>query len=488
MRKLVKAASLLTFVSIGEMIFRFVRTKAIAIFLGLSGTGFLAQLANFFEILRMAGSMGTRRAVIKQIAENKEGVGSPRYRDILYNSFFLVIFTSCFLSFLVTLFSRNIAEALYGNSDPYLYVIAVGWILPVASAATLTSSILKANLQYASFAKYTLGSYILAICLSPFFIYFWGYAGTVVVQGLFFAMPMLAYLVLNARKQFLFFSNRVHWPVMKEQLLDGFNFVYGETLNMLVRLVVAAWITRELGLAQMGIYQVVVTFSTVYLTIPVQSVSGYTLTAIAAATTPAEISKAVNDTTRFLLFLLMPVLACLMAWPELFIDILYSPKFFPAVPLLRIQLPGVFVGLLLHALGSVLVAKGKLKFLYIGSTFSAVFKFVSALILFSHWQLTGVAVAYAVTPIAVGIFLYLIVRRQFALRIESRNKKLVVFSALWMLLAWILGALMEGWLWKLAAIGAGVIWFRACSTLKEREFLFKKARNLFTKPNRGAKV
>src|SRR3990167_8217920 len=175
MRKLVKATTLLTLVSIGEMIFRFVRTKAIAIFLGVAGTGFLAQLANFFEILRMAGSMGTRRAVIKQIAENKEGVGSPRYRDILYNSFFLVVFTSCFLSLFVTLFSRNIAQALYGNSDPYLYVIAVGWILPVASAATLISSILKANLAYAPFAKYTLGAYLLTVCLSPLFIYLWGY-------------------------------------------------------------------------------------------------------------------------------------------------------------------------------------------------------------------------------------------------------------------------------------------------------------------------
>src|SRR3989338_1951134 len=257
MRKLVKATTLLTLVSIGEMIFRFVRTKAIAIFLGVSGTGFLAQLANFFEILRMAGSMGTRRAVIKQIAENKEGVGSPRYRDIVYNSFFLVVFTSCFLSLLVTLFSRNIAQALYGNSNPYLYVIPVGWIRPVPSAAALISSILKANLESASFAKYTLGSYVAAICLSPLLVYLWGYAGAVVVQSLFFAMPLLGYLVLNLKKRFLFFSNRVHWPVMKEQFLDGFNFVYGQALNLLVRLVVATWITRELGLAQMGIYQVV---------------------------------------------------------------------------------------------------------------------------------------------------------------------------------------------------------------------------------------
>ena len=488
MRRLVKATTYLMFVSGGEMIFRFVRTKAIAVFLGLSGTGFLAQLTNFFEILRMAGSMGTRRAIMKQIAKNKEGIGSPRYRDIIYNSFFLVVSTSCFLSLLVTLFSRNIAEVLYGNSGPYLYVIAVGWILPVASAATLISSILKANLEYASFAKYTLGSYILAICLSPLFIYLWGYAGAVVVQGLFFAMPMLAYLVLNLRKQFLFFSNRVHWPLMKEQFLDGFNFVYGETLTMLVRLVVATWITKELGLAQMGIYQVVVTFSTVYLTIPVQSISGYTLPAIAAATTPAEISKAVNDTIRFLLFLLMPVIACLMAWPELFIGILYSPEFFPAVPLLRIQLPGVFVGLLLHAFGSVLVAKGKLRSLYFVSTFSAVFKFVFALILFRMWRLEGVAVAYALTPIAVCVPLYLIVRRDFALRLESRNKRLIGLSLLWMLIACGAGVLVDSLVWKLASIGIGIVWFRACSTLKEREFIFEKARNLFTKPNKGAEA
>lgn len=480
MRKLVKATTLLTLVSIGEMIFRFARTKAIAIFLGVAGTGFLAQLGFFFEMLRVGGAMGTRRAVIKQIAENKEGIGSLHYRRVVASSFFLVILASCVLSFIVTLFSRKISYALYGDAGYYLYVIAVGWILPVASLAMLVSSVLKANLEYASFSKYTLGAYLLVILLTPLGVYFWGYGGAVLIQFLFFAVPFVAYLTLNARKPFLFFSAKINRGVIKEQVSDGFNFVYGETLTTLVRLVVATWITKELGLAQMGIFQVALTFTGVYLAIPLQSVSGYTLPTIAAATTPPEISKVVNDTIRFLLFLLVPLICSLMAWPEIFIRILYSSDFFPAIPILRIQLVGTFAGLLLHALGSMLVAKGKLKALYLVSTFSAAFKFVSAVILFRVWRLEGVAVAYTLTPIAVYVLLYFIVRHYFALTIETRNKRLIGFSLLWMLLAWVAGVLLESFLWKLAGIGAGLVWFRVCSTSNERKFVLEKVRGVFT--------
>src|SRR3989338_1939984 len=113
MKKLVKASTVLTAVSVGEMVMRFARTKFIALFLGASGTGLLAQLVLFFELLRVWGDLGSRRAVIKQIAsERASGKTSDRYREVIKTSYFLALIASSVVCILVTLFSSPISKIL----------------------------------------------------------------------------------------------------------------------------------------------------------------------------------------------------------------------------------------------------------------------------------------------------------------------------------------------------------------------------------------
>ena len=114
MKQLVKGSAALTAVSIGEMAMRFIRTKCIALFLGPVGTGLLAQLAIFFELLRVWGDLGSRRGVIKQIAELRTGRESNRYREVVKSSYYLAVISSCITGVLATIFSRFSA-----NGDPY---------------------------------------------------------------------------------------------------------------------------------------------------------------------------------------------------------------------------------------------------------------------------------------------------------------------------------------------------------------------------------
>ncbi|MBI3534986.1 MAG: oligosaccharide flippase family protein [Deltaproteobacteria bacterium] len=480
MRKLTKAVSLLTIVSVVELVLRFARTKFIAIFLGRVGTGFLAQLTLFFETLRLFTSLGTRRAVMKQIAEvKKEGINSPRYRELINSSFFTVLLLSGILVFLVTFLSPIISWMLFSDRSYYPYVVVVALIVPVASLSALVASILKGNLEFTLFSRCTIAGYLLVIIFIPFSLYFFRYWGALFIQLIFFLFPLMGYLWANTKNPFLVFSKSINFSAIKEQFLDGTNYIYSAFLSNLPKLVLASWITKKMGLAETGIYQLAMTVTAVYLLIPSQAVTGYMLPLVASETTHEKVTLAINDTARFLIFILTPVIVSLMAWPELFINVFYSAAFLPAAAVLIIQLIGAFFEIISEPFGSSLVAKGNLKPLYLVSTVHAALYTFLSFVLFNQWKLLGVAAAFSIASFVTLMMEYTMVKRYFDFQFSPKNKKLVAISSLWILLALWVGLVHEGLILRVGALLLMAPWFYLSSKNHERKFLWGKVKSIF---------
>lgn len=479
MKQLVKGSSALTAVSVGEMAMRFVRTKCIALFLGPSGTGFLAQLTIFFELLRVWGDLGSRRGVIKQIAEQRQkGRESDRYGEIIKTSYFLAIAASGLTGFIVTLFSPAISQSLYGTTSHSLYIISLALLLPLASVSTVTASVLKGNLEYMSFTKYTILSYLAVMAVTPFIIYFMHYWGAVLVQGLFFIFPLAGYLVFNSRSRFLVFSKKINFGAMKEQFSYGFVQIYQDSMTQVARVLIAAWIVKSLGLPMMGIYQVVITFSTVYMAIPIQAMSGYALPLIAAAESSREITRAINDSLRFLMFLLVPLILFMMIWPEGFIYLFFSKDFLSAAVPLQIQLLGTLFLLAGFPFGVALQARGQLKALLLTATLNPVLYIVLSWFLFDTGQLTGIAAAYCVTNVVTTGVQYFLLRHYYGMHLVPKNQRLLISTAVWAVLAFAAGAVLDLWALRVLASLMVIPWFLVSSKKHEREFLASKWNDL----------
>jgi PST family polysaccharide transporter len=455
------------------MAMRFVRTKLVAVFLGTAGTGFLGQLVLFFETLRIWATLGTRRAVIRQISKTREeGPASPAYRRAVTSSFALVALSSLVLVAAVVALARPISKALYGDPGHSLFVAAAGIALPIAAVSVLLSAILKGNLEVRPFAKASLAAYGAVLLLTPPLVYFFRLWGAFFVYVLFFGAPLAAYLVLNARRRFLYFSDRVDARAVVEQVSDGFNFVYAEMVSALVRVVVATWITKRLGLDAMGLYQTVITFTTVYLAIPQQSISGYTIPLIAGAKTDRELGDAVNDTLRYLYFILIPVITFLAAWPGFVIDFFYAPDFRAAAPVLRLQLVGTCFGVVGHSCASALVAKGRLGPLYAASTLSQCLFFGLSWLFIRKFGLMGPALAFVIAQGSVTLHLFLSIRRLYGFRIEPKNFRLLAASAAWFGLAQ--AAAFGGTAARCGATAFGLVWFWFASKDHERRYLWDR--------------
>lgn len=489
MKKLVKGTSLLTAVSIGEMTMRFIRTKFIALFLGPAGTGFLAQLTIFFEALRVWGDLGSRRGVIKQVAEQRrEGRQGARYREIISTSYFLALIASVATGIAVAYFARRISYGLYGNDSAVTYIQFLAVLLPFASVSTITASIVKGNLDFRPFAVYTLASYLVVMLVTPVLIYVFHFWGAVAVQGLFFIIPFAGYLIYNLKSRFLNFSPRISFHALKEQFSYGALQIYSDSFSNISRMLIASWIVKGLGLNVMGIFQVVITFSTVYLSIPIQAISGYTFPMIAAASTKEEINSAVNDSLRFLLFILVPVIAALMIWPEIFIRIFFSSEFLPAAPVLRLQLFGTLFTLIVQSYGAGLGARGELKAIFAGATAGPGLYILLSWLFFRHWALLAVAVSYSVACGVLCLLYVYFMRRDYGTHIFPKNRRLLAASFLWLLTACAGSFFFSSILYRSVMSSAGLIWFFVSSKDHERHFLYTKVKKFLSRERKPIRL
>lgn len=477
MKQLVKGSAMLTAVSIGEIVMRFIRTKCIALFLGPAGTGFLAPLMIFFEMLRVWGDLGSRRGVIKQIAEQRQsGRENGRYGEIIKTSYVLALVASGITGLTATLFSPAISQALYGTPSHYLFVVFTALLLPAASISTVTASIVKGNLDYTSFAKYTFASYLVVMAITPFLIYSMRYWGAVLVQGLFFIVPLISYLIFNSRAKFINLSRGINIAALKEQISYGTVQVYQDSLVNISKVLIAAWVVQGLGLSAMGMYQVVITFSTAYMAIPIQAMSGYVLPVIAAAESSREITRVINESLRFQIFTLVPVIVGIMVLSEFFIRLFFSADFLAAVSPLQIQLFGTSFLLVAYPFAVALQARGRLKAVFVSATVSPMLYIGLSWLLFDFNSLSGIAIAFAVSNFVTMMMQYYFIRKYFGFHLFPKNKRLLIITAVWIGLAFFAGSMP--WQYRFLALGLIIPWFLLSSKRHERQFIRNKVNDL----------
>src|SRR5262249_43257389 len=150
------------------------------------------------------------------------GPSSPVYGSVVKSSYFLAGVASAVTGLIITLFSPQISQMLSGTRDYYMYIIALGLLLPFASISTVTASIIKGNLEYMAYAKYTIIAFLAVIAVTPIAIYFFHLWGAMLVQAVFFIFPLAGYLYFNREKRFLFFSGKLGVSLIKEQSAYGF--------------------------------------------------------------------------------------------------------------------------------------------------------------------------------------------------------------------------------------------------------------------------
>jgi O-antigen/teichoic acid export membrane protein len=130
-------------------------------------------------------------------------------------------------------------------------------------------------------------------------------------------------------------------------------------------------------------------------------------------------SRDVNATVRFYLYLLPPIMAVIMAAGEPIVWLILSDKFLAVAPLLLLFVPAELMRIMAETVGMPLLARRRLRpFTLLFAFQSAVFVGGAALALPSL-GLTGAALAYGVATSAAAIATFVTCRAHFSLKLET---------------------------------------------------------------------
>jgi len=236
------------------------------------------------------------------------------------------------------------------------------------------------------------------------------------------------------------------------------------TLTMFL---IRSFILQKSDVSTVGLFQASWSISNLYL--------GAVLTAMGADYYPRlcglkdnndQIVRFVNQQTRFVLVVSTPIIVGMMLITTPVIHLLFSSEFTLAVDLLRLQILGTFLKVLVWPSGFVLLSKGKgFRFLMVEATWFIAYFFITMLL----WPLIGLNAAGVAFVGAYLIYLPLVlvlVKPLCSLSFDLRNIVLMVVYSLLVVTAFLLVHFLTGW----TLLIGGILLFICCLVLSGFEF------------------
>ena len=437
--KFIGAAGILSISAISNLVRAVITAKLLAVTLGPSMIGVLAQILNFSAFLFQIIPLGLTTGVAKLVAE------SPKQRErvgaVVGTSSALALISATACMVLLYPFSPQIAQLLTGSTRYALAVSLILLSLPLYNAAGVLSYVLQglSDLRGLTIANLATAIGSLAV-LVPATILF----------GLVGATAAVA---VASVLQFLFFGVAIWrafrtrgWPVsslsisrpMARSLLH-----YG---GVLLVTGIGAWgslvIVRTVGIHtlgefQNGIYQVVNGVSSQYMAVFIAWMAAYVFPRVVAEQTGPRLQALLNSVLRANLLIMGTGLTMTVALREVVVRLLYSSAFSTAAPMLPIQVLGDYARVIGWSFGICLFAQGRSRAylvamlaqdaLWIAVTSATLHPFGSA----------AIAMGYSLSSLAWPAIMYPLVRGWFAVRINGEGALLCAVG-----LAAIVGAIL----------------------------------------------
>jgi len=436
LRILAKNTSYLILPKIVKFLVGLVRSKLIAVLLGTTGAGVIAQLTSIVQQMSNFALMSVNDGLVKQIAEKKEEVGFAQILSQLLKSYVLIIFfLTVISSILLYIFSEEITIFIFGDIQYYDYFLIGLLSFPILVINSISFALLKGFKEIKYISRSELIVIVVNILIFLPLIYFFGLTGAVI----YVPISLLTILIINqyyANSQVIkrlsinlkaiFISN-----ISKESVKELFIFA-GVGLSTGSALVVSeiasrAVVVNYLGIDQLGLYSPLISWANLFTGFILPSVSTYLYPRFSEAKTKEEISGILNDAIRFITFLMIPFLFISIPIRYQIIPLFYSEEFLSAGDYLPWHFLGVLFYLLMYALGSVLTPTGKVRIhgaIYIVISmvdFGVVFYFVPI------FGLYGWLLKFLVSPIIFFIFFLAFLKYYYAFKLLRKNLVLISY-------------------------------------------------------------
>jgi len=448
LRTFVSAAGLLSISSVSNLVRAIITAKLLALTLGPSLTGVLAQILNFSAFLFQIIPLGLTTGVAKMVADSSSE--RSRVGAVVGTSSALALASAVSCTILLLPFSGQISVLLTGSERYTLPVVLILASLPLYNLAGVLSYVIQGLSDIRGLTVANVATAVAATAvLIPAVIRF----GLVGATAAVVAASLLQTFFFGAAIARAYRSRA--WPLSSVHLSRATAASLLHYGGVLLVAGVGAWGSlllvrtlgvRSLGEFQNGIYQVVNGVSAQYMAVFLAWMAAYVFPRVVAEPDRTRLQTLLNSTLRANLLIMVPGLVAVIALRELVVRLLYSPAFLSAAPVLPIQVLGDYARVIGWSFGIALFAQGKTRAYLLAMLTQNLLWIVISSATLRTFGTAAIAMGYSLSSLAWPVLMYPMVRWWFGVRIDAESGLLLMVGLVALVGAIVLPSLAGIWL------------------------------------------
>ena len=395
-----------------KLIFGFITSKALALFVGANGMAYVGNFRAFLNVLENFSLLGIQNAVVKYVSEFQND--KSKLKSVLATFGLLLLTSSIAISLFLILGADYLSKQIFNHSEIYSFVFySIAVVFPLYIFSTFCISVVNGFQEYKNVIYIQIISSAIALFFSVFFIYYYSTIGALV--SLIFAPIFVFFVSLFYLKKHIRFRDVLSIDFFDFKIVKNLSeyvlmaFVSG-VIGSFVLLEIRTDIVAITGLQQAGIYEGLQRISSYYLLFVSSIMAIYFYPKLAE--TNSNSKEIVLHYLKTIIPLFTIGLVIIYFLRKYIIQVLFSSEFESMESLFLWQLIGDVLKATSLIFGTLLIAKKQTKVFIITEIISLCIMYFS-----SNWMLhsigiNGIVQAYAFTYLIYLVVLVIYFRKQ----------------------------------------------------------------------------
>jgi PST family polysaccharide transporter len=394
------------------LIFGFITSKALALFVGANGMAYVGNFRAFLNVLENFSLLGIQNAVVKYVSEFQND--RSKLKSVLATFGLLLLTSSIAISLFLILGANYLSKQIFNHSEIYSYVFySIAVVFPLYVFSTFCISVVNGFQEYKNVIHIQIISSVFALIFSVFFIYYYSTIGALV--SLIFAPIFVFFVSLFYLKKHIRFRDVLSIEFFDFKIVKNLSEY---VLMALVSGVIGSFVLLEIrtdivaitGLQQAGIYEGLQRISSYYLLFVSSIMAIYFYPKLAE--TNSNSKEIVLHYLKTIIPLFTIGLVIIYFLRKLIIQVLFSSEFESMESLFLWQLIGDVLKATSLIFGTLLIAKKQTKVFIITEIISLCIMYFSSNLMLHSIGINGIVHAYAFTYLIYLVVLVIYFRKQ----------------------------------------------------------------------------
>lgn len=433
-RSILKATGVFGMMQVIRLLISMVSSKFVAIYLGPIGIGLVSLLNNAVNIILAVTNFEFLKTSTREIALQNDINDKTKLNSIIATLQKMAILIGLFGAILSILFSKTLSYYTFGKNDKQYWFVLLSIYFLLTSYSNVRLSILQGinNIKLLAWSNILIAFFT---AIGSVLIYYFLRLEGIIWVFLYSSLVLLFFTIYFTRQySFNFFP--IHFkefythssPIFKLGFFMSLNLIFGQISFFIIKL----YLNNNGASSQiLGYYEVnsVILINYVGLIFNAMAYDFYPkLTSISHDNN--KIKSLVNNQIEIAIILVTPAILFLYLTAPFFIQLLYSKAFLNSFDILKLSLFSVILKAVIFPLGYVVLVKGNNKLFFKQALLSDILNLVLSIVLYFYYGLLGLGLAFIINYLLYGIYIYLVINREYDFKFEFESKKLIVINVI----------------------------------------------------------